>query len=108
MLRSKSGNSTFKVVEKGTTDTIYVQKENYLSRKQLGAISSKPDMIWQFSQRLKREYAAEGRDVQVFVDAHVSVNGRPRQRFIDPKVDLANEKWYHFKHHNWILPSNLD
>src|SRR5690606_19438065 len=43
MLRSKGGNSNFKVVEKGTTDTIYVQKENYLSRKQQGAINSKPD-----------------------------------------------------------------
>ncbi len=108
MLRTKSGNSTFKVVEKGTTDTIYVQKEKYLGNKQLGAISSKPDMIWQFSQRLKKEYAEKGKDVQVFVDAHVSVNGRPRRRLIDPKVDIANEKWYHFKHHDWILPSKLD
>ncbi len=108
MLRTKGGNSTFKVVEKGTTDTIYVQKEDYLGRKQLGAISSKPDMIWQFSQRLKREYAAQGKDVQVFVDASVTVNGRPSMRFIDPKVDLANEKWHHFKHHTWILPSKLD
>lgn len=108
MLRSKGGNSTFKVVERGTKDTVYVIKENYLSKKQMGAVNSKPDLIWQFSQRLKREYAAEGKDVLVFVDAHVSVNGRPRQRFIDPKVDLANEKWQHFKHHDWILPSNLD
>ena len=108
MLRSKSGNSTFQVVEKGTTDTSYVLKENYLGRKQLGAINSKPDMIWQFSQRLKRDYAAEGKDVQVFVDASVRVNGRPPQRLIDPNVDIANEKWHHFKHHDWILPSKLD
>ncbi|MCM4161136.1 HTTM domain-containing protein [Antarcticibacterium flavum] len=108
MLRSKGGDSTFKVVEKGTTDTIYVDKNNYLSNKQLRAINSKPDMLWQFAQRLKREYAAQGRDVQVFVDARVRVNGRPSQQFIDPKVDLAAEKWQHFKHHDWILPSNLD
>ncbi len=108
MLRSKGGNTVFKVVEKGTTDTIYVRKEDYLSRKQQGAINSKPDMIWQFSQRLKREYKKEGKDVQVYVDASVRVNGRPAQKFIDPKVDLANEKWQHFKHHDWILPSNLD
>lgn len=108
MLRTKGGNSTFKVVEKGTTDTIYVQKEKLLGRKQLSAISSKPDMIWQFSQRLKRDYAKEGKDVQVFVDASVRVNGRPARRFIDPKVDIAAEKWHHFKHHTWILPSKLD
>lgn len=108
MLRSKGGNSVFKVVEKGSTDTIYVQAEDYLTRKQLGAISSKPDMIWQFAQRLKKEYNKEGKEVQVFVDASVRVNGRPPRRFIDPKVDLANEKWQHFKHHDWILPSKLD
>lgn len=108
MLRSKGGNSVFKVVEKGSTDTIYVQTEDYLTRKQQGAISSKPDMIWQFAQRLKREYNKEGKEVQVFVDASVRVNGRPARRFIDPRVDLANEKWQHFKHHDWILPSKLD
>lgn len=108
MLRTKGGDSTFKVVEKGTTDTIYVEKRNYLSNKQLSAISTKPDMIWQFSQRLKQEYAQQGKDVQVFVTARVRVNGRPAQPFIDPTVDLANEKWHHFKHHHWILPSKLD
>ncbi|HZJ36646.1 MAG TPA: HTTM domain-containing protein [Gillisia sp.] len=108
MLRSKSGRSTFKVVEAGSRDTIYVDKNHYLSKKQLGAINSKPDLIWQFAQRLKREYAEEGKNIQVFVDAKVSVNGRPFQQFIDPKVDLAAEKWHHFKHHHWILPSKLD
>ena len=108
MLRSKSGRSTFKVVEKSTADTIYVDTPKYLTRTQQQALNSKPDLIWQFSQRLKDEYAANGRDVQVFVDSWVSVNGRPYQQFIDPKVDIANEKWDHFKHHDWILPSNLD
>lgn len=108
MLRSKSSRSTFKVVEKGTTDTIFIDKSKYMSPKQQGAVSSKPDMIWQFAQRLRKEYAKEGKDVQVFVDSRVSVNGRPFRQLIDPKVDLANEKWHHFKHHDWILPSNLE
>lgn len=108
MLRSKSGESSFKVVAAGSQDTIYVDKANYLSRKQLRAINSKPDLIWQFAQRLKKEYSEEGKEVQVFVDSKVSVNGRPYRQFIDPKVDLAAEKWHHFKHHSWILPSNLD
>jgi hypothetical protein len=108
MLRSKGGSSLFKVVEKGTIDTIYVNKDAYLSPKQLRAINTKPDMIWQFAQRLKREYAAEGKDIEVFVDSYVSVNGRPSRKFIDPKIDLASEKWHHFKHHHWILPSKID
>jgi len=108
MLRTKSGRSTFKVVEKGTTDTIRVNKNKYLSRKQRRVISTKPDVIWQFAQRLKREYEKEGKDIQVFVDAKVSVNGRPYEKLIDPKVDIANEEWNYFAHHDWILPSNLE
>jgi hypothetical protein len=108
MLRSKSGRTEFKVVDKDTKKIEYIDKSKYLSRKQLGAINSKPDMIWQFAQRIKRDYAEKGQDVQVFVDSKVSVNGRPYQQFIDPEVDLANEKWQHFKHHDWILPSKLD
>ncbi len=105
MLRGKSGRAGFKVVEKGTTDTIFVENENYLSRKQLRAIPSKPDMIWQFAQRLEDEYARKGKDVEVYVDGKISVNGASYKPLINPKVDLAAEKWHHFKHNDWILPS---
>lgn len=108
MLRNKGGTGVFKVVEKGAKDTVYVNERKYVSPKQMRSLLSKPDIIWQFSQRLKRDYAREGKDVQVFVDSRVSVNGRPLQRLIDPKVDIAAEKWHHFKHHDWILPSKLD
>ena len=36
------------------------------------------------------------------------VNGRELKQLIDPNVDLANVKWEHFKHSDWILPSDLD
>ncbi len=105
MLRGKSGRVAFKVVEKGTSDTIYVDKKDYLSRKQMRAITSKPDLIWQFAQRLEEEYAEKGKQVEVYVEGKISVNGGPYKPLIDPKVDLAAEKWQHFKHHDWILPS---
>lgn len=108
MLRARTGRSTFKVVEKGTSDTIIINKAKYLSRKQLRAINSKPDMLWQFSQRLKDEYSEQGKEVEIYIDSKVGVNGRPLRRFIDPKVDMAKVKWDHFKHKDWILPSQLD
>src|SRR5690606_38228508 len=107
MLRSRSGKATFMVVDKNTRDTIYVPKEKYLSSNQLRSVSSKPDMIWQFAQRLEQLYAEEGREVAVYVDCQVSINGRPLKRFIDPKVDLTAEEWQHFSHSEWILPSSL-
>ena len=108
MLRGKTGRVAFKVVEKGTTDTIFIDKKDYLSRKQQRAITSKPDMIWQFAQRLEEKYAQEGKDVEVYVEGKISVNGGPYHPLIDPKVDLAAEKWQHFKHHDWILPSESE
>ena len=108
MLRAKGGHSTFKVVLNNSADTIYIDKSNYLSAKQQRSINSKPDLIWQFAQHLKKDYAEKGREVKVFVDSKVSVNGRPYRRFIDSKVDLAHTRWHQFKHNNWILPSHLE
>lgn len=108
MLRGKSGRIAFKVVEKGTSDTIYIDKNEYLSRKQLRAIPTKPDMIWQFSQRIEEEYAEKGKQVEIYAEGKISVNGGPYKPLIDPKVDLAAEKWQHFQHHDWILPSNSE
>ena len=65
----------------------------------------KKQHIWQFSQHLKQHFAEQGISVKVFVTAYVSVNGKASKPLIDSKVDLANEEWQHFKHHDWILPS---
>lgn len=105
MLRSKAGRIQFKVVDKERNqDTIYVQHQQMLTEKQQRAMASKPDLIWQFAQRLKEKYEQEGQSIEVYVDSRVSVNGRAFQTFIDPKVDLAAEEWDHFQHHDWILP----
>lgn len=62
-------------------------------------------MMWQFAQRLEKDYAQQGKEVEVYVQSRLSVNGRPYRLFIDPTVDLAAEEWKHFSHHHWILPS---
>jgi len=108
MLRGKSGRITFKVVEKGTSDTIFIDKNDYLSKKQLRAIATKPDMIWQFAQRIEEEYAEKGKEIEVYAEGKISVNGGPYKQLIDPKVNLAAEEWQHFQHHDWILPSHSD
>ncbi|WP_029034474.1 HTTM domain-containing protein [Salinimicrobium terrae] len=109
MLRSKSGKIQYKVVDKARPqDTIYVKNSEYLSPKQMRALPSKPDMIWQFAQHLESEFGESGKEVEIFVDSKVSVNGRPYKPFIDPKVDLAAEEWNHLRHHKWILPSAID
>ena len=41
--------------------------------------------------------------VEVRADAFVALNGRPAQRLVDPRVDLAREPWR--IHQPWILPA---
>lgn len=108
MLRSKYGVAHYSVVDKATNKKTTIKLDDYLSRKQKNIASSRPDIIWQFAQRLKQEYHEEGKDVAVYVDCRISVNGRPLKILIDPKQDLASIKWDTFKHSTWILPSNLD
>ena len=53
------------------------------------------------------KFLKDGKEVQVFVSqSRVSINGKKANRLIDPTIDLATEKWSHFKHHDWILDQN--
>ncbi len=108
MLRSRTGRIQFKVVNKEDGGSYIVKPRDHLSKKQLQKIAAYPDFIWQFSQHLKQEQAKMGNSVSVYaVNSKVSINGKPYKAFIDPEVDLANEEWNHFGHHEWILPSNF-
>lgn len=105
MLRSRTGKIQFKVVNKADGAAYMVKLKDHLSKKQLRKIAAYPDFIWQFSQYLKKEQKKKGNSVSVYaVNSKVSINGKPYKAFIDPKVDLANETWDHFGHHEWILP----
>lgn len=103
MLRNRSGYSKFTVIDKNTNEEFVVDKRAYLTPAQMTATATKPDVIWQFAQRLKKEYREKGKDVSIFVEAHVSINGKPSKLLIDPKADLAKEKWNYFGHNEWIL-----
>ncbi len=108
MLRSKSGTINFKIKDKKTNQVIPINLRNYLSKKQMRIIATKPDVIWQFAQRLKNQYSKNGQEISVYADCFVSVNGKPFNRLIDPNYDLASVNWNAFKHSPWVLPSNQD
>ena len=58
----------------------------------------------QFVQFLKKKYAEEGKNVSIYAEGRVRVNNHPYQKLFDPTVDLAQEEWSHFSHHDWLLP----
>jgi len=108
MLRSKTGKTTVWVVDKGKGERKRYDYNKLLANDQRYSVKTKPDLLWQLAQHIKDVEAKEGRDVAVFMDVKVNINGGPFHPFIDPNVDLANEKWHHFKHHDWILPAPPD
>ncbi|MEP3838881.1 MAG: HTTM domain-containing protein [Algibacter sp.] len=104
MLRSKSGKTNYWVENKDTGQRHVVNLKRYLSKKQIRAASSKPDVMWQFAKHLKQKFKEDGVDVAVYIESKVSINGKPYKTFINPAVDIANVEWEVFKHSDWILP----
>ncbi|MGY8916274.1 MAG: HTTM domain-containing protein, partial [Flavobacteriales bacterium] len=74
MLRSKGGRISFKVIDKATGFELPFSYRKMLSRKQQRAVGTKPDVIWQFCQRVKNDFAAQGKDVVIYVDCKIRVN----------------------------------
>ncbi len=106
MLRTRSGTIAFKVTDKNSGESKVIDLNQYLTPKQKDRVACYPDFIWQFAQKLKKEHADKGQAVSVYaLNSKVSINGKSYRAFIDPNVDLANEPWNHFKHHEWIFPS---
>lgn len=104
MLRSKSGVVHFVIKDdKGlTVKTVYPQNE--LPYKLARSMATRPDLIWQYAQRLGDSYSEKtGETVRVYARSNVSLNGRPYRPMIDPDADLYAVKWSHFKPSPWVL-----
>lgn len=105
MLRTKSATTNFYIVDKKTGKRENVNFDDYLTLLQKRRIAGKPDFIWQFAQHLKKEHHKQGKEIEVYAQARVSINGGPYYEYLDTKVDIANTKWNYFGHQEWILPS---
>ena len=105
MLRTRGGSVTFKVMDPATGKSWNAHPSDYLTPKQVRKLGSHPDMIWQFSQFLEREYQRQGyADVAVYARAHASLNGSELMPLTDPTVDLTEVDWQRFRHADWIVP----
>ena len=103
MLRSNRAKNTFYIKKEKTKSKQRVHLKDYLTPKQIRSMSAKPDMIWQFAQHLKKTYSNEGKNIEVYVNNKVSVNGSKRKPIISPKTNLAAVTWNYWGHNNWIL-----
>ncbi|TVZ16524.1 vitamin K-dependent gamma-carboxylase-like protein [Maribacter sp. MAR_2009_72] len=107
MLRSRTGKGNFMAIDEYSNEIYRIDPKNYLTKAQLRKVYSYPDFAWQFAQYIKNDFKKDNKDVAVFLkNSEISINGKPYKPFIDPKTNLAKERWKPFKHHTWILPSN--
>lgn len=103
MLRSRTGTTVFKVVDNKTNDTIKHQLSKDLTKTQIKKMRTKPDMIWQTAQMIKKKYVKKGKDVRVYADSKIAINRGEERQLINPNVDLAHAEWDYFWHNDWIL-----
>ena len=101
-LRSKSGSAQF-LVHAG--DKAWpVNPGDYLNAKQARKMPCIPDMVMQFGQFLEDEWAEKGfDDISVTVNSECSLNGRNRQTFFKPDIDLTQLS-RHDLALNWLEP----
>ena len=106
MLMEKAGYVQFKVVDNSDNSWFIVENQNFLTAFQEKQMSTQPDFILEYAHFLVKEYSDNGmKDLSVYANSFVALNGRKSIPFIDPSVDLAKET-ESFKHKNWILPFN--
>lgn len=107
MLRAKGGSAVFQVRDGATGRVVSVHPREYLTDLQEVEMVSQPDLILQMARTIERDYEARGfEDVEVRVDARVSLNGRRSAALIDPSVDLTKKR-DGFGQLDWVAPAPL-
>lgn len=104
MLMEKSGSAEFRLVGRAHGTVRLVDPRTVLTRSQTKAMATQPDMLLSFAHELAAREQEHGRDVAVYADVFVALNGRAPARLLDPHVDLSRER-DSFAHKPWILPA---
>jgi hypothetical protein len=103
-LRDKQGVAEFIVTDPATRRTWRVSPRGYLTQTQTARMSTQPELIRQFAHVLAMEYRGQGlTNVEVRAEVLASLNARPAQLLVDPRVNLAAEP-ASLRHKTWIEP----
>ncbi|PQJ78259.1 HTTM domain-containing protein [Polaribacter porphyrae] len=104
MLMEKAGYTTFKIVDGKTGKSFMVDNKDFLTSFQEKQMSFQPDFILEYAHYLGDHFTSQGhKNVEVYAESYVALNGRMSTKFINPKINLYQER-ESFKHKNWILP----
>ena len=104
MLTEKTGEAQFHVSDPTTGQHWVVSPDQFLTPLQAERMAYQPDMILETAHLIARDYARQGRDVEVRAEVFVAFNGRQAARLIDPNVNLAQVE-HGLAPKPWILPA---
>jgi vitamin K-dependent gamma-carboxylase len=108
MLRTKHGDATFYVTDTATGQTWTVDQREHLVSYQRSKMPTHPDMILQYSHAIADMYRDMGYDdVEVRAEVNVSLNGRPREKYVDPDINLAAVR-NTFRATTWVTPRHSE
>ena len=103
-LRDKKGSIKFYIRDPIRNKEWELNPSVYLNARQKRMVSTRPYMMIQFAHFMEEQFRALGyKDVEVRVNARVSLNGRKKQIIIDPNVDLTMHR-HTIRHSPWIMP----
>ncbi|MEP2770605.1 MAG: HTTM domain-containing protein [Fulvivirga sp.] len=106
MLMEKAGYANFKIVDGKSREQFYVDNTDFLSSFQEKQMATQPDFILEYAHFLRDHFEQQGHEnVEVYVESYVALNGRRSQPYIDPNVNLVQQK-ESLNNKNWILPFN--
>jgi hypothetical protein len=104
MLMEKAGSTNFKIVDLQSGKYFSVNNTDFLTSFQEKQMSYQPDFILEYAHFLGDHFTKQGhKNVGVFAESYVALNGRLSTQFIDKKVDLYQQK-ASFKHKDWVVP----
>ncbi len=103
-LRDKDSRAVFYVTDTGSRAVFEVEPAEYLTRRQVRKMGSRPHMVLEFAHFLRDEFERDlGNPVEVRARVECSLNGRRYQPLVDPQVDLAKQPWNLWPK-SWVVP----
>ena len=111
MVREKMGSVIYRIKRFSDGRQWEINPSQFLQPRQYSEMSGQPDLIAQFAYYAHSEFVKKIQNKQpnaqykphdfgIFVDAWVSLNGRPPTRMIDPQVNLIQRPL----NKGWTLP----
>jgi vitamin K-dependent gamma-carboxylase len=100
----RKAEGVFTVVWPETGARLEIDPHDVLPARQARAVLTRSDLIHDFARKIEaRAVAAGAVDVEVYARIEKSLNGRPRQLYVDPEVDLTAVPYAWFRPDPWVL-----